>query len=111
MDRYFSFARVSSLIEKTNITHFPTLGMGYALQWAKLRTSAHSDFYPEVRQVLNFLGVTAQAELVGRATRGCLFVMTNILSARADRQEPLPMFRCPGHARTTTAPAGSSLIT
>ena len=24
---------------------------------------------------------------------------------------PLPMFRCPGHARTTTAPAGSSLIT
>ena len=32
-------------------------------------------------------------------------------SARADRQEPLPMFRCPGHARTTTAPAGSSLIT
>ena len=85
--------------------------MGYALQWAKLRTSAHSDFYPEVRQVLNFLGVTAQAELVGRATRGCLFVMTNILSARADRQEPLPMFRCPGHARTTTAPAGSSLIT
>ena len=32
-------------------------------------------------------------------------------SARADRQDPLPMFRCPGHARTTTAPAGSSLIT
>ena len=30
---------------------------------------------------------------------------------RADRQAPLPMFRCPGHARTTTAPAGSSLIT
>ena len=32
-------------------------------------------------------------------------------SARADRQDPLPMFRCPGHARTTIAPAGSSLIT
>ena len=32
-------------------------------------------------------------------------------SARADRQDPLPMFRCPGHARTTTSPAGSSLIT
>ena len=30
---------------------------------------------------------------------------------RAVRQAPLPMFRCPGHARTTTAPAGSSLIT
>ena len=25
--------------------------------------------------------------------------------------DPLPMFRCPGNARTTTAPAGSSLIT
>ena len=27
-------------------------------------------------------------------------------SARADRQAPLPMFRCPGHARTTTARPG-----
>ena len=27
-------------------------------------------------------------------------------ATRADRQDPLPMFRCPGHARTTTARPG-----
>ena len=34
--------------------------MGYSLQWAKLRSSAHGDFYSEVQQVLNVLEVTSQ---------------------------------------------------
>ena len=57
-------------------------------------------------------GLTGRSDPLGRRLESRVNPRTTAVdrrstpSARADRQEPLPMFRCPGHARTTTARPG-----